>query len=95
MTSDNKSSFGMSNRLLTALPREEYQALCSDLELVRLPKSQVIYDAGETVRQTYFVTSGMVSLLSASDDGATVQVGLRVFPNKRHKCFIGFQLKAS
>lgn len=64
------------NRLLAALPRLEYERLRPNMELVHLPKGKVIYEAGDSVRQAYFLTQGMVSLLSTTDEGQTVEVAM-------------------
>jgi CRP-like cAMP-binding protein len=64
------------NRLLAGLPREEYGRLQPHMERVPLPKGKVIYGAGDTVRHAYFPTRGMVSLLSSTSDGSTVEVAM-------------------
>lgn len=64
------------NRLLAALPREEYERLLPSLEPVRLPKGRVIYNAGDTIRDAYFILSGMISVLSTAESGASIEVGM-------------------
>lgn len=64
------------NRLLAALPREEYERLSPHLELVRLPPGKILYNAGEIVRYAYFPRGGMVSLLSITEEGRTIEVGM-------------------
>lgn len=64
------------NRLLAALPREEFERLRAHLERIHLPKGKVIYEAGDRVRHAYFVTAGMASLLSSTHDGSTVEVAM-------------------
>ena len=64
------------NRLLAALPREEYERLRPHLSRVPLPKGKIVYEAGDSVRHSYFLTSGMLSLLSSARDGSTVEVAL-------------------
>ena len=68
--------FLAANRLLAALPREEYERLRPQLEPLHLRSGRVLYNAGNTVRHVYFPTCGMVSLLAATEDGATVEVGM-------------------
>ena len=63
------------NHLLTALPVEERERLLPHLERVPLPLGDVIYEAGEPIRDVYFPTSGVVSLLCTIDDGASIEVG--------------------
>src|SRR5436305_11006561 len=64
------------NRILSALPRGEYARLAAHLEIVRLPQNKTLYDAGSAIRHAYFLKSGMVSLLSITESGATVEVGM-------------------
>lgn len=70
-----KSQIPFENRILGALPPEEYACLSPYLELVRLPAGRTLYEAADTVRHAYFLTGGMVSLLSMMERGATVEVG--------------------
>jgi len=60
------------NRLLAALPRDEYARLSSHLELVRISKNRVLYEAGDSMRDSYFLTSGMAFLLAITGSGQTI-----------------------
>src|SRR5207244_540636 len=64
------------NRLLAALPREEYERLPPHLEMVRLTPGQILYNVGDTVRHAYFPKGGMLSLLSTTETGRTIEVGM-------------------
>ncbi|MBD1925382.1 Crp/Fnr family transcriptional regulator [Trichocoleus sp. FACHB-90] len=64
------------NRLLAALPDAEYQRLIPHLEFVSLSGRQVLHKAGESIEYVYFPHRGIVSLLSAPEEGSTVEVGL-------------------
>lgn len=64
------------NYLLAALPDEEYQRLAPHLELVRLAPRKILYEPGDNVRYAYFLKSGMVSLLSTTQDGRSVEVAM-------------------
>src|SRR5438067_568463 len=64
------------NGLLSRLPRPDYDRLRTRLEPVRLLRGPVLFEVGETVRHAYFLTGGMVSLLAATADDATVQVAM-------------------
>ena len=66
----------LNNRLLGALPRQQYERLLPNLELVRLTPGKILYDVGETVQHAYFPIGGMISLLSVTEDGRTVEVGM-------------------
>jgi len=64
------------NRLLTALPRHEYQRLLPKLKPFPLVFGEVIYEPGDVIRDVYFPTSGIISLLAAVEDRATLEVGI-------------------
>jgi len=64
------------NRLLSALPDEEYERLVPQGELVHLEKGEIIYMAGDRIEQIYFPLSGMFSLLSTTESGATTEVAM-------------------
>lgn len=61
------------NRLLAALPSDEYEHLRPNLELVHLPKGKIIYHAGEIVRYGYFINDGQCSLLAITQE-CTIEV---------------------
>jgi CRP-like cAMP-binding protein len=64
------------NRLLSALPRAEYERLLTALKPVRLARNVVLCQAGSTIRHAYFLMGGLVSLLSTTEDGKTIEVGM-------------------
>jgi len=64
------------NRLLAALPAEDYQRLQPHLEFVTLPLRQSIYEAGDPITTVYFPRSAMVSLVATLEDGSTMEAGL-------------------
>lgn len=64
------------NRILSALPRLEYARLSSHIEVIRLPQGKTLYQAGGIIKYAYFLQSGMASLLSVTEDGAAVEVGM-------------------
>jgi len=68
--------FPIENRLLAALPRDEYDRLLSVSELVRLPKNRILYEAGDTIYHAYFLNSGMASLLAITEDGRSIELGV-------------------
>lgn len=76
MSPQRDSSLTMSNGLLAALPREEYERLSPYLELVPLAPGKTLCHAGAVVRHAYFPRSGMVSLLSTTEDGRSIEVGV-------------------
>jgi CRP-like cAMP-binding protein len=64
------------NRLLAALPSEEYQRLHPHLEPIDLKLRQILYGAGERASHAYFPHQSIVSLVSVMKDGRRVEVGL-------------------
>lgn len=76
MTLSKLSNIKFANHLLEALPREEYERLSPHLELVRLKPGKILYNAGEVVRYAYFPLGGMICLLSTTEDGRTIEIGM-------------------
>ncbi len=71
---DVSAAFG--NSLLSALPREEYERLSPHMELVSLKPGRVLYHAGDAVGHAYFPKGGMLSLLSTTEGGRTIEVAM-------------------
>lgn len=68
--------FPLNNRLLASVPRDELGRLLPKLSRVHLARGRRIYDVGDAVRHVYFPTSGMCSLLAATEGGALLEVGV-------------------
>ncbi len=66
----------LTNRLLDCLPREEASKLLKFLQPVPLPLKTVMFEAGQTPRYVYFLTSGLSSIVTVMDGGEAVEVGL-------------------
>ena len=64
------------NRLLAALPKNEYRRLLPTLEPFPLVFGEVIYEPGDLIRHVYFPASGIISLLAVVEDRATLEVGI-------------------
>jgi len=64
------------NRLLAALPRGEYERLVPHLERVHLTQGRVIFEAGDRVRHAYFPSGGIISMLSMTEEGETIEVAM-------------------
>ena len=64
------------NRLLAALPKDEYQRLLPKLKLVPLAFGELIYEAGDQIPEVYFPNSGIISLLASVAARATLEVGI-------------------
>jgi hypothetical protein len=64
------------NRLLAALPLNEYQRLLPELEQVTMPFAEVLYEPGERIRHVYFPNESVVSLLAEVTAHSPLEVGL-------------------
>ena len=64
------------NRLLAALPEEEYQRLSPHLQNVSLKTGQVLYDWESHIDRVYFPNQTLISHVLDSERGETCEVGL-------------------
>lgn len=64
------------NRILNALPPEEYERLSPHLEHVTLSLRQILYRPEQPITHVYFPESGTVSTVSVLGDGRHVEVGM-------------------
>ena len=76
MRSIGSSQLVPNNRLLSALPRTEYERLLAHLQRVHLARGKVLYNTGDVVRHGYFPLTGMISLLSMNHNGETIELGV-------------------
>ena len=61
---------------LESLSPDNRDFLISQSVDIPLPVGPVLYEAQETPRYAYFITSGMASVVTAMPDGATAEVGV-------------------
>ena len=61
------------NQLLAALPIDEWERLFPHLERVPLLLGDVIYEPDTRIVYVYFPTSGVISVLCTTDDGASIE----------------------
>jgi CRP-like cAMP-binding protein len=64
------------NRLLAALPPDDFALLAPALRPVRLDMKQVLHEPERPIAAAYFPEAGMVSLLARLEDGAAQEVGV-------------------
>jgi CRP-like cAMP-binding protein len=64
------------NRLLAALPINEYTRLLPKLEEVSLIYGETIYERDDVIRYVYFPSSGVVSLIAQVAEGDVLEVGI-------------------
>ena len=61
------------NRLLAALPQDEYERLLPKLESVSLSLKQILYEPNEPIEYVYFPTDGIISLVNITTNGGTAE----------------------
>jgi CRP-like cAMP-binding protein len=66
----------LSNRLLAALPHEEWLRLQPQLEWVDMPLGQVLYESGRALAHVYFPSTAIVSLLYVMENGASAEIAV-------------------
>ncbi len=64
------------NKILSALPPEEFERLQPKLRDVTFPIGKILYQAEEPIESVYFVNQGIVSWLATLEDGNTVEAGV-------------------
>jgi len=71
-----KRDVPLTNRLLAALPKKEYQLLLPQLSHVALTFGDVLFEPGDTLRHVYFPNDSIISLLTAVEDRELLEVGM-------------------
>lgn len=72
----SRSSTPITNDILAALPEEEMSRIKDDLELIELPLGTVLYESGETLKNVYFPTDAIVSLLYVMEEGDSAEIAV-------------------
>jgi CRP-like cAMP-binding protein len=67
---------GLQNRILGALPREEFTRLQPHLKSVQLDQGEIVYLTGDDIQDVYFLNSGLLSLISTTETGATSEFAM-------------------
>src|ERR1700688_4671821 len=68
----HSGSGGIGNRLLAALPPEDFDLLVPELETVALDQDAVLSRAGDQIEHVFFPHSGAISLMIDMANGQTV-----------------------
>ena len=71
-----KPTIPSENRLLAALPFEEYERLLPSLQQVSFSLGEVVYEFGGHLDYVYFPTTSIVSLLYTMANGSSAEMGL-------------------
>jgi CRP-like cAMP-binding protein len=64
------------NRLLAALPSDEYERIVPGLQKVSFSLGEVVYEFGGQLDYVYFPTTAIVSLLYTMENGSSAEMGL-------------------
>jgi CRP-like cAMP-binding protein len=65
--------YPVQNRLLAALPTEDFGHLSPHLALVDLERGRLLYEPGDRVDTIYFPHDGVISLMTLMDSGAAIE----------------------
>ena len=63
------------NKILLLISDKEYSVILPHLQFVSMPQHLSLYEPGQPLAFVHFPNSGMVSLVIATEDGRTVEVG--------------------
>jgi len=63
------------NEILLSIPPKEYALILPHLEFLGMPHHLTLYEPGQQLEFVHFPNTGMVSLVIATEDGKTVEVG--------------------
>ena len=66
----------LKNHLLAALPDAEWQRWLPQLEEVKMPLGEVLYESGSTLKHVYFPVTSIVSLLYVMENGASAEIAV-------------------
>ena len=71
----SESDHQLSNRIISILPREDYERIAPHLEYVEMPLGKVLFHPEEHIDYAYFPYRGTVSIVHVMEDGSQVEVG--------------------
>jgi CRP-like cAMP-binding protein len=74
MTAAQAPTLRVGNRLLDHLPPEHLEHLLPKLEEISLAMKEVVSEPGQPITHVLFPLSGVISLLTVTEDGGTVEV---------------------
>jgi CRP-like cAMP-binding protein len=66
----------VSNKILLAIPDEEYLSIRAHLKFVELPHHRILHEPNESLHFVYFPNGGLLSLVVVMESGETVEVGI-------------------
>ena len=74
MLSVTKQATG--NRILAALPHEDFTNVRRHLDSVHFKQGEVVYLTGDKIQYAYFPVDGLFSLVSNTEDGSTAEIAM-------------------
>ncbi len=74
--SASKAPTPQQNHLLAALPADAQDRIFPYLKRIPLPLGKVLYESGGTLRQVYFPTDAIVSLLYVMENGSSAEISV-------------------
>lgn len=74
MLDSNLKISNINNKLLAILPPEEFGLIQPHLKTCTFKLGQIIYNEGDAINNVYFPKHGMISLLSMTQEGHTIEV---------------------
>ena len=72
----DSSGITLRNKLLLAVPDAEFRLLRSHLEPEQFRQHTILHEPAQKLQFAYFPNCGLISLLVATEDGKTVEVGM-------------------
>ncbi|HEV2763611.1 MAG TPA: Crp/Fnr family transcriptional regulator [Pyrinomonadaceae bacterium] len=76
MNHNGDSTHPQTNRILSALPKDEYERLAPHLEYVEHPLGKVLYEPGEPIHHAHFPYRGTISVTLPTENGSEAEVGV-------------------
>src|SRR5438309_1929470 len=76
MSLSARSNEPVENRLLAALPVEEYERMSPGVQPVSFSLGEVVYEFGGQLDYVFFPTTSLVSLLYTMENGTSAEMGL-------------------
>jgi CRP-like cAMP-binding protein len=70
------TNYQVENRLLAALPREDYERIRPQLQPVSFSLGEVVYEFAGMLDYVFFPTNSIVSLLYTMENGTSAEMGL-------------------
>lgn len=72
----NPQGKSVTNKILLAIPDEEYHLLRPHVEFVSLPHHRSLHEPNARLEFLYFPNRGLLSLVVSTEEGRTVEVGI-------------------